>query len=47
MSYRAVWRSAHQLVLDHCDNLPRILYPRVPLGIEATLSRAFLSLLPL
>ena len=20
MTYRAVWRSAHQLVLDHCDN---------------------------
>jgi hypothetical protein len=22
MTYRAVWRSAHQLVLDHCDNAP-------------------------
>jgi hypothetical protein len=20
MTYRAVWRSAHQLLLDHCDN---------------------------
>jgi hypothetical protein len=20
MTYRAVWRSAHQLVLDHCDD---------------------------
>jgi hypothetical protein len=20
MSYRAVWRSAHQLILDHCDD---------------------------
>lgn len=22
MTYRAVWRTAHQLVLDHCDNAP-------------------------
>ena len=22
MSYRAVWCSAHQLVLEHCDNAP-------------------------
>ena len=22
MSYRAVWRSAHQLVLEHCDEAP-------------------------
>jgi hypothetical protein len=22
MTYRAVWRSAHKLVLEHCDNAP-------------------------